>query len=242
VFLQADLRAGAADYSANPARWTNNLDKALAAPKGVRGTDHHAALPVDDLPAFMADLRRMPGIAARALEFMVLTAARPIDVREMKWSEVDLVKPVWNIAVDGAKNTGAVAVPLAERAIQILQAIAHGATHPIVFAAPRTGRALSDMALTAVIRRINEQRRQQGKHPWVDADRATAAVVPSGLRMTFRAWASLRKEREAAAVALLTRPPSAQPSGSAARHRQRTEADKRTLLAWARFCDRADHA
>jgi integrase len=226
----------------NPARWTNNLDKALAAPKGVRGTDHQAALPVDDLPAFMADLRRMPGVAARALEFMVLTAARPIDVREMKWSEVDLVKPAWNIAVDGAKNTGAVAVPLAERAVQILQAIAHGATHPSVFAAPRTGGALSDMALTAVIRRINEQRRQQGKHPWVDADRATAAVVPSGLRMTFRAWASLNKEREAAAVALLTRPPSAQPPGSAARHRQGTEADKRTLLAWARFCDRADHA
>ena len=225
----------------NPARWTNNLDKALAAPKGARGTDHHAALPVDDLAAFMADLRSMPGVAARALEFMVLTATRPSDVRTVKWPEIDLAGAAWNIAVDdGATNPATVAIPLVDQTVRILQTLARGSAHQNVFASPRTGRALSDMALTAVIRRMNEQRRQQGKCPWVDPDRDAAHVVPSGLRTTFRAWASLNKERYVAAAALLRRTPSALPPGSTVLH-QRTEADRRTLLEWARFCSQSHH-
>lgn len=222
----------------NPARWTDNLDKALAPPKSVRGTGHHAALPVDDLPAFMADLRRMPGVAARALEFMVLTAAGASDVREMKWSEVDLADSVWRITVDSAKGASVIAVPLTKQAVQILRSQAEGDAHANVFAAPRTGRALSDMTLTAVIRRMNAQRRQQGQRAWADPDQATGTVVPSGLRTTFRAWASLVEEHEAVAVALLARAPS-RPLGSAALQRLPAEAKKRTLSAWARYCESA---
>ena len=191
----------------NPALWTGNLDKALAPPKIVRGTHHHAALRVDDLPEFMAGLRSMPGVAARALEFMVLTAARASEVREMKWSEVDLPNSAWSITVGSAKDASVIAVPLTKLAVQILQSQAQGDAHANVFGAPRTGRALSDRALTAVIRRMNAQRRQQGQGAWADPNQSAGAVVPSGLRTTFRAWASLAENHEAVAIALLAKDP-----------------------------------
>ena len=221
--------------ASNPARWTGNLDKALAPPKIVRRTDHHAALRVDDLPEFMACLRRMPGVAARALEFMVLTAARASEVREMKWSEVDLPNSAWSITVGSAKDASVIAVPLTKLAVQILRSQAQGDTNANVFGAPRTGRALSDMALTAVIRRMNAQRRQQGQGAWADPNQSAGAVVPSGLRTTFRAWASLAEDHQAVAVALLARTPST--LGAATLQSPPAEAKKRTLSAWARYCD-----
>jgi len=222
----------------NPARWADNLDKALAPPKVVRGTDHHAALPVDDLPAFMVDLRRMPGVAARALEFTVLTARRASDVREMKWSDVDLASSAWNISVVGAKGTSAIAIPLSKQAVHILQSQAQGAAHAYVFAAPRTGRTLSDMALTAVIRRMNAERREQGQRAWAGVDQATSTVVPNGFRTTFRTWASLHEEHAAVAVALLVRAPLTS-QGSPAVQPLPAEAKMRTLSAWSRYCDPA---
>lgn len=222
----------------NPAEWADNLDKVLAPPKRVRGTNHHAALPVDDLPDFMADLRRMPGVAACALEFTVLTVARASDVREMKWSDVDLASNAWNISANGAEGTCAIALPLSKRAAQILQSQAQGAAHAYVFATPRTGRTLSDMALTAVIRRMNAERREQGQHAWVDTDHATSTVVPSGFRTTFRNWASLHQEHEDVAISLLAQAPLTRQDSPASRPLTH-DAKLRTLSAWSRYCDAA---
>ena len=74
----------------NPARWRGHLDQLLPARSKVAPVKHHPALPYDELPAFMAELRQQDGIAARALEFAILTAARTGEVIGARWAEIDL--------------------------------------------------------------------------------------------------------------------------------------------------------
>jgi integrase len=74
----------------NPAKWTGNLEHALPRPSKVRVVEHHTALPWAEVPGFVARLRTHKGIGARALEFVILTAARSGEVRLATWDEIDL--------------------------------------------------------------------------------------------------------------------------------------------------------
>lgn len=87
----------------NPARWRGHLDKMLARPSKVAKRDHHTALPISKLGAFMKQLRKQEGLGARALEFVILTAARSGEVRGAKWSEIDLKQKVWTVAGERMK-------------------------------------------------------------------------------------------------------------------------------------------
>lgn len=157
----------------NPARWKGHLDKLLAAPNKVQRVVHFRALPIDMMAGFMADLRQREGTAARALEFAILCASRSGEVRGVTWSEIDLEARVWTIPSDRMKAGKEHRVPLSESAIRIIQRQPRLASSELVFAAPRGGQ-LSDMTLSAVLRRMN-----------VDA-------VPHGFRSTFRDWISER--------------------------------------------------
>ena len=169
----------------NPARWKGHLDKILAKPSKVAKVAHHAALPVNDVAAFIHDLRKREGIAARALEVLILTAARSGEIRAMSWDEVDERAAIWTIPAGRMKAGREHRVPLTNRVLEILGSVPRLENSNIVFPAPRGGQ-LSDMTLTAVIRRMN-----------VDA-------VPHGFRSTFRDWASERTNypREVAEMAL----------------------------------------
>ena len=170
----------------NPARWRGNLDAGiLAAPNKIRKVKHHTALPIDALPGFVVDLRQCEGIAARALEFAILTAARSGEVRGAVWDEIDLDAKTWTIPGERMKAGRAHSVPLSPRAIALLKALPRIAGTELVFASP-TGKLLSDMTLSAVMRRME-----------VDA-------VPHGFRSTFRDWASERTNypRDVAEMAL----------------------------------------
>jgi integrase len=81
----------------NPARWRGNLDAALPKASKVAKVEHHAAVAVADAPAFMARLVQQPGMGARALEFLILTAARSGEVRGATWSEFDLEAALWAV-------------------------------------------------------------------------------------------------------------------------------------------------
>jgi integrase len=89
----------------NPARWRGNLDALLPAPAKLIGNEHHAALALSELGAFMRELRQQEGIAARALEFTILSAARSGEVRGALWGEVDLDAKVWTIPQAGRKGS-----------------------------------------------------------------------------------------------------------------------------------------
>jgi integrase len=169
----------------NPARWRGHLDKLLPAPTKVAKVKHHPALPVEAMPSFMANLRKRSGTAARALEFLVLTAGRSGEIRGASWSEFDMPGKTWTVPAERMKAGVEHRVPLSPQAVQLLEAIPRVAGNDLVFAAPRGG-VLSDMSLTAVTRRMKVE------------------AVPHGMRSTFRDWAAERTNfpREVAEMAL----------------------------------------
>lgn len=157
----------------NPARWRGTLDKLLARPSRVAKVQHYLALPYDETPAFLARLKTVQGMGARALEFVALTAARSGEVRGALWSEIDLGARVWTIPGDRMKAGREHRVPLSQAAVDLLTALPRMAGTDFVFPASRGG-ALSDMTLSAVMRRMDVK------------------AVPHGLRSTFRDWAAER--------------------------------------------------
>jgi integrase len=169
----------------NPARWRGHLDKLLSTPEKTTKVVHHAAIPINEAAAFYAALQQRPGTAARALEFALLTAARSGEVRGATWAEIDLDAGLWVIPAERMKARKEHRVPLSEPAIRILRTLPHLQGSEFVFPAPRAG-ALSDMALSAVMRRMGLE------------------YVPHGLRSTFRDWTAERTNypRDLAEMAL----------------------------------------
>jgi len=101
----------------NPARWRGHLDKMLARPSKVAKRDHHAALPYARIGAFMKELRKQDGMGARALEFVILTAARSGEVRGARWPEIDLKAKIWTVPGERMKAGKEHRVPLSSAAI-----------------------------------------------------------------------------------------------------------------------------
>jgi integrase len=106
----------------NPARWRENLDKLLPKrSKKDRQPKHHAAMPWRTLGDFMAELREVDSVVARALEFTILTCARTDEVRQMPWSEIDLAERLWVVPGSRMKMGKEHRVPLSPRVVEILQ-------------------------------------------------------------------------------------------------------------------------
>jgi integrase len=169
----------------NPARWRGHLDKLLSAPEKTTKVVHHPAIPINEVSAFYTALHQRTGMSARALEFALLTAARSGEVRGATWAEFDLDAGLWAIPAERMKGRKEHRVPLSKPALQILNDLPRLEGCEFVFPAPRAG-ALSDMALTAVMRRMG------------------LAYVPHGLRSTFRDWTAERTSypRDIAEMAL----------------------------------------
>lgn len=154
----------------NPARWKDNLKGILANPTKIAKVTHHPALPWQQIGQFMSDLRGRKGIAPRALEFAILTAARSGEVRGMSWSEIDFTSKIWTVPADRIKAGRRHKVPLSEDAIRILEKASRFEGIDYVFPALRGG-MLSDAALPAVMKRMD------------------LSAVPHGFRSTFKDWA-----------------------------------------------------
>ncbi len=166
----------------NPARWKGNLSEILPKPTKVTKAAHQPALALSDAPEWFADLRARSGIATRALEFLTLTAARSGEVRGATWAEIDLDAGLWIVPAARMKAEREHRVPLTKEAVDLLKAMPRMQGSDFVFPAARGG-ALSDMALSACMRRMNEAR--EGGY----LDRVSGRpAVPHGLRSTFRDW------------------------------------------------------
>lgn len=218
----------------NPARWRGNLDAVLPKPSKVSKVRHNPALSLKDAPEWFADLRKRDGMATRALEFVALTGARSGEVRGATWDEIDLESGMWIIPADRMKAGKEHRVPLTQEAITLLKALPQIEGSPYVFPAALGG-ALSDMSLSACMRRINDAR--EGGYP---DQRSGRPAVPHGLRSTFRDWAAERTEypREIAEMAL------AHTVGSAVERAYRrgdlVEKRRAMMSAWCEFLGGSD--
>ncbi len=156
----------------NPARWRGHLDSLLPRrQKLARG--HHAAMPYRDVPTFVARLREVEGMSARALEFCVLAASRSGEVLGARWQEIDLADKVWVVPAGRMKAAREHRVPLTLRMLEILGEVGAGDRGPFVFRGGRRDKPLSVTALQMALRR-----RQAGK------------VTVHGFRSAFRDWAA----------------------------------------------------
>lgn len=205
----------------NPAAWRGNLKLVLPARSKVQKVKPHEALPIDDMADFMGVLRAQEGVAARVLEFAVLTATRSGEARAATWGEIDLKAKVWTIPDDRMKAGREHRVPLSARAVEVLEASAPAEFNPRtpVFPASRSGKPLSDMALTMLLRRMGH-----------------ASVTAHGFRSTFRDWAAERTSypRELAEKALAH---GLKDKAEAAYQRSNLLELRRPLMeAWAAFC------
>ena len=208
----------------NCARWTGLLDQLLPAPGKVSKPKHHPAVRVDDMPAFIKALRQHDGLSPKALEFAVLTAARSGEVRGANWAEIDLEAAVWTVPPERMKAGKEHRVPLSAAAIKLLEAMPRIEGTELVFPAPRGGQ-LSDMALTALTRRMNFR------------DDAGRVCVPHGCRSTFRDWVFVRTDyprdlaEAALAHALENKVEAAYRRGDALERR------RAMMQAWANYCE-----
>lgn len=170
----------------NPARWAGNLKELLPAPSKVAGEEHHPALQIGDAPRWFAQLGNRDGYGARALEFLALTALRSGEVRGARWDELDFDKALWIIPAERMKMKREHRVPLCTQAMTLLKDLPRLKGNPLVFPAARGGQ-LSDMTLSATMKRIHETDIKAGGVGFLDRETKRRAV-PHGLRSTFRDW------------------------------------------------------
>ncbi len=170
----------------NPARWAGNLKELLPAPSKVATEGNHPALALDDAPRWFVALQTREGFGARALELLALTATRSQEVRGAQWDEIDLEKALWVIPGARMKMGKEHRVPLSARAVALLKALPRMKGNPLVFPAARGG-MLSDMTLSATMKRMHEAEILQGNTGFLDRVSKRAAV-PHGLRSSFRDW------------------------------------------------------
>jgi integrase len=175
----------------NPARWRGHVANMLPKRNKARSVQHHPALPWARIGSFLVALRAEPGVAALALEFVVLTATRTNETVGARWGEFDLAAKVWTVPADRMKAAKEHRVPLSAAALEALAKAAKlqtdNAPTAYVFPGSRPKKPLSNMAMVMLLRRMNEA--PKGASPfWCDA--SGTAVVPHGFRSTFRDWAS----------------------------------------------------
>ncbi|MFN3711874.1 MAG: tyrosine-type recombinase/integrase [Alishewanella aestuarii] len=175
------LRAGD-----NPARWKGNLKELMPAYKKATIKDHHPALRVNEAPSWFAELNKREGIAARALEFLTLTASRSGEIRHAAWSEVDLEDEVWVVPAVRMKMRREHRVPLSPPAILLLKSLPRMAGTDLIFPSSQT-KPMSDMTIAAVMKRMHERAHAHAQAGWLDPVSKRPAV-PHGIRSTFRDW------------------------------------------------------
>jgi len=201
----------------NPARWRGHLDKLLPAPAKVQKVKHHAALAIDDMPAFMQQLRHKQGTSARALEFLVLTATRSGEVRGAPEFDTNRSARVWTIPGERMKAGREHRVPLSNAAMKLLNSLPQVNSTSLVFPA-LNGEMMSDMAMSQLMRRMKSD------------------AVPHGFRSTFRDWAGERTNyprelaEDALAHTLTNKVEAAYRRGDALERR------RAMMQEWAVFC------
>lgn len=156
----------------NPARWRGHLDKLLPKRSKVQAVKHHAALPWQEMPAFMIELRKLDGLTYRAMEMTILTACRTSEVLGAKWGEIDLERRVWTVPPERMKMRKEHRVPLPDALLALLESLDRVEGNPHLFPGMRTGRPLSNMAMLMGLRQMKRD-----------------DLTMHGFRSVFRDWA-----------------------------------------------------
>ena len=181
----------------NPAHWRGNLSELLPTPFKINKTKHHPAVPFMDMPRWWANLNTRNGIGKKALQFCTLTLTRSKETRGMRWDEIEYLHPdraaefgcsaIWTMAPYRKKAGRLHTIPLQNIAVNILKSLEAHSQSEYVFASPK-GRMISDMTLSAIMRRMHQDDLKDGRGYFDKLSKRPA--VPHGMRSTFRGWAA----------------------------------------------------
>jgi integrase len=202
----------------NPAMWRGHLENLLPKKSKVKKVKHMAALPYQEVGGLMVKLRGMKGVYVRALEFLILTAARPGEVAGARFDEFDLTAKVWTIPGERMKRGKEHRVPLSDRAAAIINEMQNIKTDDLVFPGHRR-RTMHERALIVTMERAG-----------------VTGLTAHGFRATFRDWAGecTNFPREIAEQALAHAIPNA--TEAAYRRGDFLQKRRRLMDAWGRYC------
>ena len=203
----------------NPAIWRGNLKSLLPSIPKSKRVIHHKAMDMDDIPAFMSELRGREANAARLVEFVILTACRSIEAREACWIEFDLANGLWTIPKERMKAGREHIIPLSDRALEIVQEQSELKRSEFIFPYSDSLKPFSVNAPRALLKRMG---RDETLH---------------GFRATFKSWATDRTnfQREVIEMALAHKIGG---DVEAAYLRSSAIEKRRTLMeAWADYCE-----
>lgn len=204
----------------NPARWRGHLDKLLPRPSQVARVKHHAALPYTDAGAFMRELRSDKGVAARALEFTILTAARTNEVIQAQWLEFDLDRNTWVVPAERMKSKRSHRVPLSVAAVAVLTAL-KGRDKTYVFPGHKRRSHLSNAAMMQVLKRMKR-----------------TGITVHGFRSTFRDWCAESTNYSADVAEMALAHTLRDKTEAAYRRGDLFEKRARLMADWARYCSK----
>lgn len=204
----------------NPARWRGHLDNLLPKLKKKLRVKHHPALPFDQIGPFVAELRKLEGIAPKALEFAILTCARTGEVIGTQPKEFDLDKALWTVPADRMKGGVEHRVPLSSRAVSIVRDLRKTLGGDFVFPGGIEGKPLSNMALLQVVQ-IRMGREDLTVH---------------GFRSSFRDWAAERTSFTREVVEMALAHVISDATEAAYRRGDLFEKRRRLMEEWAKFC------
>jgi integrase len=203
----------------NPASWAV-IGEVLPGRDRVAKVEHHAAVPYGELPAFMAELCKREGVAARALEFLILTAARSTEVREATWREIDPDGALWEIPAERMKAERPHKVPLVPEAIELLHGLYREGDDDdgFLFIGPQPGKPLSEAALRAVMQRMGY------------------SATPHGFRSSFSDWAHESTGFSNHAIEISLAHSVGDAAEKAYRRGAMIEKRRKLMEAWAEYC------
>lgn len=219
----------------NPARW-DDLKAMGFEPPARLSRGNHPSLPYADLPAFIAALRKREAIAARALEFLILTNVRTDAVLKARWDELNPEQAMWSVPLSNLKDRKhrkeGFRVPLSARAVAIVREMQRAHISEYVFPGQAHAKPFSNMALLTLLKRMNSIAEEK----WVDpAD--GRAITAHGFRASFRTWA---EEATGFPHAVIEEAMGHQVGAAVERAYRRTDVlEKRRELmeAWAQSCE-----
>jgi integrase len=203
----------------NPASW-DVIGKLLPARGDLASVNHYEALPYRDVPAFMQALRAREGAAARALEFLVYTTGRTMEVLKAIWCEINWGDALWEIPAERMKAERPHKVPLAPEAIKLLRGLYSEGDSPdsYIFLSPRSGEPWSATALRAVMQRMGY------------------SATPHGFRSSFSDWAHECTAHSNHAIELSLAHSIGAAAEKAYRRGDMLMKRRRLMEAWAKYC------
>jgi integrase len=204
----------------NPARWRGHLENLLPKPSKVQRVVHHAALPYGRVPGVIAELRHQDSVGARALEFLILTAARLGEVIGARWDEINLADRVWIVPAERMKSSREHRVPLSDSAIAIIEKMRATRIDDSLFPSSKSGARISYVPLSLALKKSCPEK-----------------VTMHGFRSSFRDWCAEQTAFPAEVAELALAHQVGSKVEQAYMRSDLFQRRKQLSEAWARYCD-----